>query len=386
MKVLFLTSGFPCPSDPISGIFHRTLANALVKKGLKVEVVAPVPFAPKFLGLLSKLWNSYNSIPISYISDQKILVHRPRYLMIPKMGDYLFLHKQFSSITNLAIKERPDIIHAHYSYPCGLAAVDLANQWNVPSVLTLHGSDVNLFPYKNQWSKTRFQKSVSAQDQVIAVSHALAEKTKIISGISPEIIPIGVDTERFASLPSKKDARRQLHLPTDAFILVFIGMLKPTKGISELLAALKILYSDGVLGVFCGEGPMLEQARQTSTVIAPGLIKPEMIPLYLAAADLLILPSYHEGMPTVLIESGFVGTPIIATSVGGIPELLGEDRGFLIQPKSVEDIVSAVRTVKNNFNEAEFRAKKLKAYLKSEYDVNHSANKIIAIYEKCIRK
>src|SRR5687767_14607017 len=107
--------------------------------------------------------------------------------------------------------------------------------------------------------------------------------------------------------------------------------------------------------------------------------------MIMASGDVLILPSHNEGMPTVLIEAGAAGLPVIASAVGGIPELLADNRGELIPPRSVEAIVSAIVRLRQNSEAASRRAAALKQFVRDYYDVDANAKMLTQLYETLIR-
>jgi teichuronic acid biosynthesis glycosyltransferase TuaC len=384
LQVLWLTPAYPSEGDPIGGIFHKTEVNALERMGAQVEVVAPVPWVPPMLDTFRTKWQQYKQTPEQY-HDGGVTIHRPRYLAIPRanhlaMPDHLVIRNK---ILRMGMP-KPDLIHAHFSFPLGLCAVHLSRIWGVPSVLTLHGSDVNVYPNINKMTYRRFCSAVTGSTSVLAVSQALADRTKVMSGVRPTVKPVGIDLQAYQSLPSKREARLQLGLPQDAFLVLYIGYLLETKGIRELLKALEALRNNGdasITGVFVGGGALQDEIKSTPHMISAGVQPNTRIPLYLAAADVLILPSYREGLPTVLVEAGAAGTPVIATNVGGIPELLGDDRGLMVTAKSVGELQQAIRNVRQKKAEAASRAQRLRSYVYEQYDADSNAKKLIQLYE-----
>jgi teichuronic acid biosynthesis glycosyltransferase TuaC len=106
-----------------------------------------------------------------------------------------------------------------------------------------------------------------------------------------------------------------------------------------------------------------------------------LIPDYLAAADVLILPSYAEGLPTVLVEAGACATPVIATEVGGIPELLTEDRGTLVLPDSTESLRTAILEILTNPDMARRQAEHLRKYVVEAFDADRNASQLLRVYQ-----
>jgi teichuronic acid biosynthesis glycosyltransferase TuaC len=115
-----------------------------------------------------------------------------------------------------------------------------------------------------------------------------------------------------------------------------------------------------------------------------GRIPHAKVPMYMRAADVLVLPSFSEGMPTVLVEAGAAALPVVATAVGGIGELLSDGRGLLIPPDSVAALVTALETVLADPGSAMERAGRLKEYVGRNYDVEENARTMMRIYESLL--
>jgi teichuronic acid biosynthesis glycosyltransferase TuaC len=101
---------------------------------------------------------------------------------------------------------------------------------------------------------------------------------------------------------------------------------------------------------------------------------------YMSAADAIVLPSYREGLPTVLVEAGALGLPAIASSVGGIPELLGADRGTLLPAVSAQEIAAALRRFMGHRAQADEAARRLREHVSDAYDVDVNTARLIDCY------
>lgn len=378
-RILWLTQSYPSETDPIAGIFHKTQAEALAELGMNIEIVAPSPSVPAFIGAFSEKWLKYSQLPLQTI-ENGVKIYRPKYLALPQQSKWASPHLRMERKASSLGLSKPDLIHAHFAYPQGLMAIKLGRKWNVPTVLTLHGSDVNAYPNYNRTAMKRFAAAVRGASRVIAVSRALAERTKRLSGREPELMPIGIKLSRFTGLPSREEARKRLGLPENRFLVLFVGFLLEAKGVRELLTALQKFPQGEVSGIFVGGGPLLEEVQAQAHVKAAGTQTNEQVALYMAAADVLALPSYSEGMPTVLIEAGAARLPVIAARVGGVPELLGEERGYLIESKSVDQIVQAIDRVRSNREEAGRYAEALRDYVYDHYDANKNADCLREMY------
>jgi teichuronic acid biosynthesis glycosyltransferase TuaC len=289
------------------------------------------------------------------------------------------MHHFFARALTRAVTRIPDILHAHFAYPCGLAAVQVARQWGIPCVLTLHGSDVHHYPNANALARARFARALRQMDRVFAVSGALAERAEQLSGCRPDVLPLGIPLSP-ASPTDRAAARAQLGLPADGTLLLYVGNLCAAKGLHELQAALATLADEEVTGILVGEGPLRRRIAATPHLRCVGAQPHAQIPLYMAAADLLVLPSYAEGLPTVLVEAGAARLPVIATTVGGIPELLADDRGLLIPPRHASAIVQAVRQLRAEPSAARARAMRLDAYVRAHYDMAANTQRLVECY------
>jgi teichuronic acid biosynthesis glycosyltransferase TuaC len=365
----------------VSGVFHRTLAEALARAGAAVEVVAPMPRIPRAIASRNEKWGKWADYPERYEMGG-VVVHRPRHWQLPK-DNYLALgrHRSFARCLVESVDAKPDVIHAHFAYPCGLAAARAGATWGIPFVLTLHGGDVNVAPSVNARTRQVFGQAVRRATFLSAVSGALADRTERLAGRRPVILPIGVDLRRYRDLPDPAQARERLGLPRDVPIVLFVGTLLEPKGIHVLKGALRRIGAPRVLGVFVGDGPLRSALAGEEGIRGVGSVPNEQVPLYMRAADVLALPSFSEGMPTVLIEAGAAGLPIVATDVGGIPELLAPDRGLLVPARDEGALVAALRSALEDRGAAQERADRLSEVIRRHYDADVNAGSWLRIYE-----
>lgn len=361
------------------GVFHETMVQALARQGLEVTVIAPAPALsragrPPPRGSLS-----------ARAGDNGVAVFRPRYLAVPRQNTFGIAHWLMQAALGGINFSRYDLIHAHFGYPMGLLADFVKRGWNIPSVLTLHGSDVNVHPEGGPRQRKQFQKAVFQSDKVLAVSEALAKRTFELVGLEPEVLRTGINMERFQRQLSTEAARRKLGLPLDSFLVLYVGNFIKAKGIRELLQALSRYKNERVKGVFAGSGPLDAEIRKLDNSIVLGAIPNEQIPTIMSAADVFVLPSHREGLGTVLVEAGALGLPVVATRVGGIPEVVSDDTGILIEPRSAEHLYEALGEVRRHYLAALERAEALKAFVHSHYDVDENARKLKQIYTQVAR-
>jgi len=223
--------------------------------------------------------------------------------------------------------------------PDGFAAVLLGREFDLPVVCTVHGSDINVYPKEScgvAWATKWALKRVA---RLIAVSEDL--KRNVIAMIGQHDVLVahnGADPKIFKPT-SKSDARLALGLPAEKKILCYVGYFRPEKGIEFLLEAFARLKRRDTLLCLVGDGPLRDvltsQAQRlgiSDLCIFAGTQPHERIPLWLAGADGLILSSLTEGLPTVLPEAMLCRVPVIATAVGGIPEIVRTGETGLLVP------------------------------------------------------
>nr|WGD72937.1 glycosyltransferase [Bacillus subtilis] len=118
----------------------------------------------------------------------------------------------------------PDLIHAHFAMPSGGAAAVVSESAQIPYVLTLHGSDVNVYPHYSKGAFKAFKRAVGSASVVLAVSHKLQEEAKKLSGFDSSVLPIGIQLSRFQeNEETKEEIRKRLGLPLDQRLAVYVG-------------------------------------------------------------------------------------------------------------------------------------------------------------------
>ena len=164
---------------------------------------------------------------------------------------------------------------------------------------------------------------------------------------------MGVSEEYFKTI-SKKTARKKLNLKQDSFVILFLARIAEIKGVSYLLEAMKKLKDSGIELKIAGYGQEQDKFKQYAeknnlkNVKFLGGIFGEKKMQWLAACDVLILPSLKEGAPVSVMESLAQNKPVIVTDVGGVRLMLENDReGIIIRQKSSLDIVRAVKKIIN---------------------------------------
>ena len=381
---VWIVPSYPWDDQPVGGVFHRTQAQALARQGVDLAVVCPTPWAPWPLARARERWRHYAAAPMATL-DEGVTVVRPRYLGVPGEPWWAYPDRM---IAQAAWRVRGTwagarLVHGHSSVT-GLAAWRLARRTGLPLVLTFHGGDLNVWPGTNPGRLPDLRAAIREASMVIAVSAALAERVEAIAGVRAIVLPLGSDHRSLAGLAMPRDeARKILDLVDDRIVVLFVGNLLASKGVRELVDALSTL-GDRFVGVFVGDGPEMgygnDDTSEAPRIRYLGARPHSEIAGYMSAADVLVLPSRREGLPTVLVEAGSLELPVIASAVGGIPELLGNDRGSLLDSGTAEGIRQALVLFEEDRPAAQAAAARLRKYVLAEHDVDINADRLLERY------
>ena len=342
MRVLTFTSLFPNNIWPRQGLFIKERMSQVARLGgCDVRVVAPVPYFPSVK--VSPRWRFSQVVRHEMISGLE--VYHPRFVMTPKIGMSTYGVTMFLSVARHVLRVQRkfdfDIIDAHFLYPDGFAAVMLGRLCHKPVVVSARGSDVNVYG-EMPLIRRLLRYTLRQADGVIAVSAAL--KNRMVRLGVPEakvnVVPNGVDAAKFFS-EGRVEARRALGLPLGSRLVLSVGGLVPVKGFDVLVDAVHMLAargrSDDLRLVIIGDGPERKslQARVRKAGIGDrvtfaGEVANERLRWWYSAADVFSLASRREGCPNVILEALACGTPVVASAVGGIPEMVqSPDLGIL---------------------------------------------------------
>jgi glycosyltransferase involved in cell wall biosynthesis len=314
--------------------------------------MATIPWFPG-AGLLAK-WSSAGKLAAVPRRETiaGIDVSHPRTLFLPKLAHATWGPLYAASITPILApyRNKVDVVLGSWAYPDGFAAVVAARMLGVPGVVKLHGSDINLIanipgPRKMMaWALPRAAR-------VVAVSRPLADDV-VALGVDRERVKIvmnGVDGELFKPR-DRAAARAALDLPASGPIAVCVGNLKPEKGVLDLGRAWQRVASqvpDATLLVV-GDGPLRGELETLTRPLGERVRlvarQPlDRVPTYMAAADLLVLPSHSEGTPNVVLEALASGRRVVATAVGGVPDLITSPTlGTLVPARDPDALAEAL--------------------------------------------
>lgn len=356
LRVLTFTTLYPNAEMPNHGVFvENRLRETVSAHPLHATVLAPVPYFPSKSPRFGR-FARFARVPYSE-ERHGIQVFHPRYAVLPKIGQSSapwFLYRAArAACRRLGFdKNTIDVIDAHYFYPDGVAAAWLARDLGLPFVVTARGSDVN-FIARDPLCRKRIVQAAEQATTVIAVADALKQRMVELGIAASKILVVrnGVDLKRFSQV--NREAARRRHNLT-GFATITVGNLVPLKGHALIVEAMTSMADCTLL--IAGNGPLRSELEaKISALGLEGRVRllgevphAQLAELY-SAADCSILMSEREGWPNVLLESMACGTPALATTVGGTPEIVTQpEAGILLRERSAAALVEALRKLRAN--------------------------------------
>jgi teichuronic acid biosynthesis glycosyltransferase TuaC len=279
-----------------------------------------------------------------------------------------------------------DAIHCHWAHPEGYIGSQISRKTNLPLIITCHGSDIHTNPSQNTLIKQLTVEAITNADKVIFVSNFLLKTAQGLgySGENSVVIPNGVDTSLFTI--QDRELQKKKH-GMSGKVVGFVGDLKAVKRADKLPEIFKKIQEKqkNVEFLIVGDGEFRKLINEECNKLAMrvkfvGTIQPHLVPQYINAMDLLILPSRNEGWPCVVLESQACGVPVIGSDNGGIPEAIG-DGGEVVKNGEEFEMRFAeavVRSLDRKWDREALRQRAMK------YDWSSTVNDEIMVYASAI--
>lgn len=352
-----ITSSYPTGIDDPRGIFIHRLAQSLTDRGAQVAVLAPATPTSTGRAVLDgvrvervRYWRTSGQTLTKGIAGMAPTLQAHPWLAVQVLPMFAHMARR-----TLLMAPQFDVIHAHWLYPSGAVATLARRRRATPLVVTSHGSDMAL---ARQWRLLRWlsRQVLSRADVAVGVSRFLYEELKALSSNNEQVrfIPLGVKLPN--GFPIKTDpapelARFACH---DGLRMVFVGRLVRSKDPRTLLDAHAELVRRGhrVSTALIGSGPEESPLRARMAelglqdVLLLGTKPPGLVPSWLRAADVLILPSLSEGRGMVLLEAMAHGLPVVASDIPGPREVVKPGvTGFLFPPGEAKVLADKAETL-----------------------------------------
>jgi glycosyltransferase involved in cell wall biosynthesis len=303
MKILLVSQMFPSPTAPDFGVFVEQIARELEAQGHELERV--------------------------------VIDHRG--------GSSL----KYASLTTRAVvaarRFRPEAVYGHFLFPAGAAAAIAARVSGARLVVTAHGRDVrNVGSLRGVAAATRTV--VRRADAVIAVSDYLRKE---LEAKLPDargkttVIDCGVDLEQFRHR-EPEPLREELAWGGEGPFYLCVGTLDERKNVVRLADALAQVGRGSL--AFVGDGALRERLTGRPGVLLAGRVPHDRVPDWIAAADVVCQPSLVEPFGQTVLEALASERPVVATRIGGPPELVTPEAGILVDPTSVDSIQAGLQS------------------------------------------
>lgn len=317
-------------------------------------------------------------------NTSKSQIQRQKNVEIHRYGSQF---KLMSSNISLDLFKKPlnydvDIVHISFDVPPGpFAGYRYAKKKNIPFIVTYHGDwDANYGNYirrmgvslMNKW----VNKILSNSKYIISPSSSYIESSEYLNKYSDKtfVIPNGINLEEFEINYSKDECRKKLNLPIDKNIILFFGYLSPLKNPDMLLKAFKEVKNNvkNSLLIFAGDGAMMNKLKQLASdlnlensVKFVGFVGKDLRPYYYKSADLFCLPSDNECNPISILEAIASNLPVVASAVGGVPDIIENGyNGYLVPSNDLKQLSDTLTYLLENEDIREEIGKKGKNIIK----------------------
>ncbi len=354
LRVLTLATLFPNQAQPNFGIFvERQTAGLAARPGVDVTIVNPVGIPPWPLNRTAR-YASAQKLPL-HEQWRGLNVYRPRFMLIPKIGGsinpVIIANALLPVIRRLHAETPFDLIDAEFFYPDGPAAMRIADALGLPFTIKARGADIHHWGNIAACCKQMLEAANKASG-LLAVSAALRADMAALGMVSDKIIVhyTGLDQERFAPRDRKAEKAK---LGLSGSVMLCVGALIPRKNQALLIEALPQLSAVTLLLAGQGESEadyraLAERIGVAERVHFLGNVPHDDLPGLFAAADIMALVSKSEGLANAWVEALACGTPVIASNVGGAPELIRSPDAGRIIADNITVLVNAVRELLEN--------------------------------------
>jgi glycosyltransferase involved in cell wall biosynthesis len=345
MRLLIVTSQFPIAGEPNRGRpIHQTVRE--LSKLADVRVLSPVAAYPRWATPRSYLFRASDPAHTLPDCDVRYVEYPALPLLTRPLNGWLCARTLHAPLREFA----PDVVLSYWLYPDAFGAMRAARRAGLPLVVGARGSDLRV---RDAISRRLTRPVLHAAQRILVVSEDLGRVATSDYDADPArilAIPNGCDATIFHPR-DRNEARIALGIDHDAELVAYVGRLVPEKGLRELLVAMTTLAPQRpkLQLALIGEGPMRAElenriaAASALRVHLPGAQGPHEVARWMAASDLVTLPSYSEGHPNVLVEALACGRPVVATPVGGIPEVVDADCGLLVAARDPIALAAGLR-------------------------------------------
>ncbi len=292
------------------------------------------------------------------------------------------------ALVRFPFRRRPDVVHVHSSYrfafyrasPYVLIA---SYVWRRPVVVHVHGSSFDEFVATDSWPVAALQSVVfDACDRIV-----------VLSAYWREVLSMRADEDKLVVLPNAVDPEEyDPQFDADPPRIVFVSTLIERKGVPAFVEAVDLL-AEGVAEEFAvdvaGDGPLADRvedlAARREGVSYWGYVSEARKRELLSEGTIYVLPTHAENLPIAMLEGMAGGNAVVATPVGGIPDVVGPDNGYLVEPGNPDDLAGALSSLLSAPRTVEGMARRNRELIVEEYDWGTATDRLLDLYDDLAR-
>ncbi len=357
MRTCFLTTSFPAHDQDIRSPFILELAKVLYREKIDIDVIAPRYPESKSEEVLQGVhvhrFSYFWPRKLQMLTSEGGIPSALKRSWLARLQFPLFFLAFF--LRSLPYGKQCDVIHAQWSFSA-LIGLFLKIIYGKPLVMTERGASAHLA--MQSWFMRKILTLVARRCDFVTANSVQQTELFVKLGVPRKKVMTvlnGLDA-RFKPL-NKRTCRKKLGLPLGRDIILFVGWLIERKDVATLLKAMTLVVRrKDALCVLVGTGDQETHLKRFAdehglehSVLFVGSRPPSMIPLYMNAADVFVLPSLSEGKPNVVGEAMACGIPVIATDVPGTREILHDGKnGLIIEPRQPTQLAATLLHLLSN--------------------------------------
>jgi len=372
MNILLLTHSYPNRSDALKSIFIREQAQLL---SLFFDVTV-VLFRVDYSSFMLFPKYSFSKVTAGKLTEYEVTIHKS----LPGVTQIIYIFNTYRFLVKEILnKNRPDLIHSHYSYPAGLIGTIIQKRKGIPNILTEH---TRIRAYARSWfHKQCLNYTYRNTNSIVSVSNTLKTEINQVFNRHIAVIYNYVDVDKF-KIPRAKNGNN--------LNIGFIGRLgNYNKGLDLLLASVSQLGRKDFLLHIGGDGSLISHFKENAKELGIetnckfyGDIPHDKIPEFYSCLDIFVVPSRYETFGIVLIEAMASGIPVIATKCGGPQEVVTPSTGILVENENIGELTAAIRYISENISL--YKAEVIIRYVKDNFGKQVFVEQISKLYNEII--
>lgn len=342
IKNILFIGNYPNPADPYRNVFFQNLIFSMADMGIHCTVIMPVSITHYKDKAFTIPFSKEDTTP----KGNRIKVYYPKCITYSsikigtwnteRLSEKSFQHTAVK--TAMTMKEKFDCVYGHFFLEGGLAAVAIGRKMGIPAFIAFGECDFDS-QVRHSYGDIK-REELKGLSGIISVSSDNSRELKtmpVFDDYPVLLAPNAVDLNAFHHL-NKEECRDKLGIPQEKFVVGFVGGFIERKGHKRVLAAVNQL--EDIYAAFAGKG---DDKPQGERVVFCKALDHKLIPAFLNAIDIFVLPTLSEGCCNAIIEAMACGLPIISSKLPFNYDILDETNSILVNPESIDEIKEAIQ-------------------------------------------